>query len=144
MLSNKKAFFDYKVLEKFEAGIELRGFEVKSLKNRRGALQGSRVLIRGREAFVVGLEIPAYQPKNAPKDYEPQRTRRLLLRKKEIKHLLGKSEEAGLTLIPLTVYNKSKLVKLQFGVCRGLKKQDKREIIKAREAKIKIERTLKQ
>lgn len=143
LLSNKKAFFDYEMLEKFEAGISLFGFEVKSLKNKRGSLVGSRVLIRAGEAFVVGMEVPAYQIKNAPKDYDPQRTRRLLLRKKEIKYLIGKLNQAGLTLIPVRVYNIRGFVKVEFGLARGLKKTDKREKIKSREEKIKIERTLK-
>lgn len=143
LIENKKVFFDYEVLEKFEAGLELFGFEVKSLKNKRGFLKGSRVIIRGGEAFIVGMEIPAFQIKNAPHDYDSQRTRRLLLTKKEIKYLTGKSEEKGLTLAPITVYNKGNLVKLRFGVVRGLKKYDKREKVKEREEKIKIERTLK-
>jgi len=143
LLANKKVFFDYEILEKFEAGISLYGFEVKSLKNKIGALLGSRVLIRGGEAFIVGLEIPAYQIKNAPKDYDSQRTRRLLLRKKEINYLAGKSNQAGLTLIPIKVYDNRGFVKIEFAVVRGLKKTDKREKIKTREEKIKIERTLK-
>lgn len=143
LLINKKAFFDYEILEKFEAGISLYGFEVKSLKNKKGSIFGSRVLIRGGEAFVVGLEIPAYQVKNAPKDYDTQRTRRLLLRKKEINYLIGKSNQAGLTLIPVRVYNTRGIVKIAFALARGLKKSDKRERIKLREEKIRIERTLK-
>lgn len=143
LLANKKAFFDYEILEEFEAGISLYGFEVKSLKNKRGSIFGSRVLIRGGEAFIVGLEIPAYQPKNAPKDYDPQRTRRLLLLKKEIKYLIGKSNQAGLTLIPIRVYNLRGFVKVAFALAKGLKKSDKREKIKLREEKRKIERTLK-
>lgn len=143
LLENKKAFFDYEILEKFEAGISLYGFEAKSLKKKQGSLYGSRVLIRGGEAFVVGFEVPAFQPKNAPKDYDPQRTRRLLLRKKEIKYLIGKSNQAGLTLIPIRVYNTRRFVKIAFALARGLKKTDKREKIKLREEKIKIERTLK-
>lgn len=143
LLENKKAYFDYEILEKFEAGLELKGFEVKSLKNKQGSLLGSRVLIRGGEAFVVGFEIFPYQSKNTPKDYDSQRTRRLLLRKKEISYLDGKSKQAGLTLIPLRVYTKKNLIKMEFAVARGLKKYDKREKIKAKESKRKIERTLK-
>lgn len=143
LIENKKIFFDYDILEKFEAGIELFGFEVKSLKNKRGFLKGSRVIIRGGEAFIVGMEISAFQPKNAPKDYDSQRTRRLLITKKEIKYLAGKSEESGLTLAPLAIYNKGRLVKLRFALAKGLKKRDKREKIKTREEKRKIERTLK-
>lgn len=140
LLENKKAYFDYEILEKFEAGLELKGFEVKSLKNKQGSLLGSRVLIRGGEAFVVGFEIHPYQPKNNPKDYDPQRTRRLLLRKKEIGYLDGKSKQAGLTLIPLRVYTKGNLIKIEFAVARGLKKYDKREKIKKREAERKIKK----
>lgn len=143
LLQNKKAFFDYKIIEKFDAGIKLFGFEVKSLRNKRGSLAGSRVIVRGEEAFIVGFEIPPYQAPNAPKNYEPQRTRKLLLRKKEINYLIGKTNEKGLTLIPLRVYIKNNLIKVEFTVARGLKKHDKREKIKEKEAKRKIERTLK-
>lgn len=143
LIQNKKAFFDYEILEKFEAGLSLRGFEVKSLKNGRGNLVGSRVLIRGEEAFVVNMDIQPYQPTNAPKDYDSIQTRKLLLHKKEIKYLAGKANERGLTLIPIRVYTKGNLVKLEFGVARGKKKYDKRETIKKRETRRKIERTLK-
>lgn len=142
-IKNKKAYFDYEILEKFEAGIELFGYEVKSLKNKRGTFDGSKVIIRGGEAFIVGLDIPLYQPKNVPGIYETQRTRKLLLRKKEIKYLIGKSNTAGLTLTPVAIYNKNGLLKLQFAVAKGLKKQDKREKIREREVKIKINRTLR-
>jgi SsrA-binding protein len=143
LVENKKAYHDYEVLEKFEAGLELKGFEVKALRNGRGSLVGSRIIIRGGEAYAVGLDIPPYQAANSPKDYDSQRTRRLLLNKKEIRYLGGKSQEQGLTLIPLEIYNRKGFVKLSFGVCRGLKKYDKREKIKERETKRKIERLLK-
>jgi len=84
LIDNKKAFFDYEILEKFEAGISLLGFEVKSLKLKRGNISGSRVIIRGEEAFIVGMDVSPYQPKNTPKDYDPARTRKLLLKKNEI------------------------------------------------------------
>ena len=144
LLENKKARFDYEILEKFEAGLVLRGFEVKSLKNKRGSLAGSHVIIRGGEIFVVGMEIPPYQPKNAPENYDPQRTRKLLLTKKEINYLEGKTNQKSLTLIPSSVYTKGALVKLAFSLARGLKKYDKSERLKERESKRKIERTLKQ
>ncbi len=143
LIENRKAYHDYEILEKFEAGLELKGFEVKALKNGRGSLIGSRIIVRGGEAYVVGLDIPPYQPKNAPADYDSQATRRLLLNKKEIEYLSGKSSQAGLTLIPLGIYNKKGFLKLSFGVCRGLKKYDKRERIKEREVKRKIERESK-
>ena len=143
LLENRKARFDYEIMEKFEAGLVLRGFEVKSLKNKRGSLAGAHVIIRGGEVFVVGMEIPAYQPKNMPQDYDSQRTKKLLLVKKEIIYLEGKTREKGLTLIPLQVYTKGTLVKLSFALARGLKKYDKRERLKEKEVKRKIERTLK-
>lgn len=143
LIENKKAYFDYEILEKLEAGLELKGFEVKALKSERGSLVGSRVIIRGNEAYIVGMDIPPYQSKNSPTDYDTQRTRRLLLNKKEIAYLGGKIQEKGLTLVPLELYNKKGILKIGFGICRGLKKYDKREKIKEREAKRKMERLLK-
>ncbi len=143
LLENKKVFHNYEILEKFEAGLRLLGFEVKSLKAKRGSLAGGHVIIRGREAFIVGMEIPAYQPKNAPKDYDISRTRKLLLHKKEIDYLGGKASQKGLTLVPLSVYTKNGFLKISFGVGRGLKKYDKRQRIKERETKREIERKLK-
>ena len=143
LIENRKAYYDYEILEKFEAGLELKGFEVKALKNGRGSLVGSRVIIRGKEAYIVGMNIPPYQAANTPGDYDSQRTRRLLLNKEEIAYLGGKIQEKGLTLIPLEVYNKNGLLKISFGVCRGLKKYDKREKIKEREEKREMGRLLK-
>ncbi len=143
LTENKKAHFDYEILETFEAGIELFGFEVKSARAHNARLAGARVLIRGAEAYLVGAAIAPYQPGNTPKEYEPDRTRKLLLHKKEIAYLAGKSREPGLTLIPIKLYNKGRKVKLEFGVARAKKKSDKREVIKKREAKRKIERELK-
>ncbi len=143
LIENRKAYHDYEILEKFEAGLELKGFEVKALKNGKGSLIGSRVIIRGDEAYIVGMEIPPYQAMNTPKNYDPQATRRLLLKKKEIAYLSGKSHEAGLTLIPLGIYTKKGFLKLAFGIGRGLKKYDKRERIKERETKRKIDREMK-
>ena len=143
LLQNKKVFFDYEILEKLEAGLELRGFEVKALRNKLGSILGARVIIRGGEAFVVGMEIPPYQPANTPKDYEPQRTRKLLLKKSEIKYLAGKGGERGLTIVPIAARVKGRRIKLEIAVARGKKKYDKREKIKKRESKRKIERELK-
>jgi SsrA-binding protein len=143
LLDNKKARFDYEILEKFEAGLQLFGFEVKALKMKRGSIVGAHVIMRGGEGFIVGMEIPPYQPKNTPKDYDPQRTRKLLLRKKEIEYLTGKGSQKGLTTVPLSVYTKSGFVKLSFGLAKGLKKYDKREKIKERETKRSIQRKLR-
>jgi len=143
LIENRRAYHDYEILEKFEAGLELKGFEVKALKNGRGSLAGSRAIIRGEEAYIVGMDVPPYQPNNTPADYDSSRTRRLLLNKKEIAYLGGKSQEQGLTLMPLGMYTKNGFLKVSIGVCRGLKKYDKRERIKERETKRKIERLLK-
>lgn len=143
LAENKKAYFNYNILEKFEAGISLVGQEVKSLKTRGVNLAGSYVIIKNEELFWVGAKIPPYQPKNAPSDYAPERSRKLLLRKKEIKRLIGKSKEKGLTLIPLRVYTKNTKIKLEFGTAKGRKKIDKRELIKKREIERSIERELK-
>ncbi len=144
LIENKRVFFDYEILEKFEAGLELKGIEVKALRNKQGSILGARTLIRGGEAFIVGMEIPPYQPSNTPKDYDPQKTRRLLLNKKEIKYLTGKAEEQGLTIVPIRVYTKGRRIKIEIAVVRGKKKHDKRQKIKEREDKRKIERALKE
>lgn len=150
LAENKKAYFDYEILEKFEAGISLLGQEVKSIKLGRINLKGSYVVlkqsIKGKtpEIFLIGSSVPPYQPKNAPPDYDPQRSRKLLLRKQEIKHLIGKTREKGLTTIPLKVYTKKGKIKLEFGIVKSKKKTDKREKIKKREIEREIRRTLKQ
>jgi SsrA-binding protein len=143
LLENKKAYFDYEVLEIFEAGLALRGWEVKSIKNKQGSLSGGRVIMRGEEAFLVGLNIPPYQANNLPGDFEPQRTIKLLITKKEIKYLEGKAQEKGLTIIPLKLYTRARKIKLAFGLCRGKKKFEKREKIKKRETAREIERFFK-
>ena len=143
LVQNKKAYFNYEILEKFEAGIELLGFEVKSLKNGQGVLEGAHVTVRGNEAFVINMQIPPYQPKNPPADYDPSRNRKLLLTKKEIIELGKIEKQKGLTIVPLSVYNKGNRLKLGFGMARGKKKYDKRETIKKRDTEREIRRTLK-
>ena len=142
--TNKRAYFDYEILETYEAGIELLGFEVKAIKNNRINLAGSYVIIRNNEALLINADIPAYQPKNAPVDYDSKRTRRLLIKKLEIKSFIGRIQEKGLTLLPLKVYTKSKknLIKIEIGLARSRKKADKREIIKKREIQREIRRNL--
>ena len=143
LIQNKKAYFNYEILEKTEAGIELLGFEVKSLKKGQGSLEGSHITIRGNEAFIINMQIPPYQPANTPKDYDPLRNRRLLLTKKEISSLLEEEKQKGLTIVPLSVYNKGRKLKLEIAVVRGKKKYDKRETIKKRDTDREIRRTLK-
>ena len=140
---NKKAYFIYRILEKFEAGISLIGQEVKSIKSGRINLAGSYVVLRKKEVYLIGANIPPYQPKNAPADYDPERPRKLLLKKSEIKHLIGKVKEKGLTLIPLKVYTKRGKIKIEFGIAKGRRKVDKRELIKKREAEREMKRELK-
>lgn len=143
LLDNKKAKYDYEILETFEAGLELRGWEVKSLKNKRGSLSGAHAIIRGGEIYIVGFNIPPYQAKNLPANYEEDRTLRLLLRKKEIKYLTGKLAQKRLTLTPIMVYTKGNKVKIKIGLAKGKRKYEKREKLKRVEAKRKIDRVLK-
>jgi len=144
LAENKKAYYNYEILEKFEAGIALIGQEVKSLKTRGVNLAGNYVVLKDEEVFWVGANIAPYQPKNAPPDYNPERSRKLLLKKSEINYLIGKSKQKGLTLVPLKLYTtRSGKIKLEFALVRGKKKFDKREKIKEREIERKIERVLK-
>ena len=133
LVDYKKAHFNYEILEKIEAGIELLGFEVKALKASLGSLEGAYVIIRGGEAYVMNVFIPPYQEKNTPSDYDPRRNRRLLLGKKDIQHLADIEGGKGLTIVPISIYNKSRLVKVSIAVVRGKKQFDKRESIKKRE-----------
>ncbi len=130
---NKKARFDYEVLETYKAGIVLFGFEAKAIRAGKGQLTGSFVLVRGGEVFWVNGHIAPYQPKNTPPSYQPDRTRKLLLTKKEIAELAGKSSQKGLTLIPLTLYTEGRKIKLAFGLAKSRRKYEKREVIKKRE-----------
>ncbi len=133
LITNKKIHFNYEITETIPAGIELFGFEVKSLRNGQGSLDGSYVTVRGGEAFVIGMQIPAYQVGNTPKEYDPLRNRRLLLNKKEIARLGEIESRKGLTIAPISVYNKGKVLKVDLGIATGKKKFDKRETTKKRE-----------
>lgn len=143
LVDYKKARFNYEILETYEAGIELLGLEVKSLKKNQGSLDGSHVIVRGGEAYAVNVFVPPYQEKNTPKDYEPRRNRRLILTKKEIAELSSQGDKAGLTVVPISIYNKGRLIKVSVAIVRGKKKHDKRESIKRREADREIRRTIK-
>jgi len=143
LAENKKAYHDFEILETYEGGISLHGHEVKSVKLGRASLRGSHVVVRGNEMFVLGMHIPPYQTGNTPKDYDPDRPRKLLLHKREIAELIGKDQTKGLTIIPLRVYNEGVRVKLAFAVAKGKKKHDKRETLKKRSASRDIARSLK-
>jgi SsrA-binding protein len=144
VLENKRVGFDYTILEEMEAGLVLHGFEVKSLRAGQGSLKGARVVARGGEAYLVGASIPAWQKSNAPKSYDPERTRKLLLSEKEIARISSAEGESGLTIVPLKVYNKGRNLKLLIAIARGKKKEDKRQSIREREEKRRIQRSLRQ
>lgn len=144
LAENRKAKYEFEWLETFEAGVELFGFEVKAARAHKMSLEGSYVFPRKGEFCLVGATISPYQPKNTPKEYEPMRERKLLLHKKEINYLTGKAATRGLTILPLRVYTKGARIKIAIAIARRLKKHDRREKIKEREDKRKIERTLKE
>ncbi len=141
-VQNKKAYFDYEVIEPYEAGIELTGAEVKSVRGGGANFAGARVLIREDGAYLSGLNIQKYKFATDP-DYNPSRIRRLLLHRKEIVAMNTKMRSAGLTLVPLKLYNKGSLVKVQIALVRGKKKFEKRELIKKRVSNLSIARRLK-
>ena len=143
LIRNKKATFNYEILEKFDAGIELFGFEVKSIKDKQGSLEGSHVSVRGGEVFLLNTNIPPYQAANTPDSYNPERNRRLFLTKKEIKKLMEFEAKKGLTVVPLSMYTKGNKIKVGIAVVRGKKKFDKRESIKKRDTKRDTEREVK-
>jgi SsrA-binding protein len=125
--------YHYQILEKFEAGIELKGFEVKAIKNNQGSLRGAYISYKNNELYLVNFNLPPYQPKNTPKDYQQDRDRKLLLKKGEINYLASKLKEKGYTLIPLQIYSKNNLIKVEIALAKGLKKYEKKEKIKERE-----------
>ena len=143
LINNKKTYFNYEITDTYSAGMELFGFEVKSLRKGQGSLEGAYVTIRGKETFLVNAFIPPFQEKNSPKDYNPRRNRRLLLTKKEIKELGDIEKTKGLTIVPISVYNKGRVLKIDLGVGKGKKKYDKRETLKKQTTKRETEREFK-
>jgi SsrA-binding protein len=143
LVENKKAKLEYEILESFEAGIELLGSEVKALRAGKASLLGARVLARAGEAYLAGATIQPYQEKNTPKSYDPERTRRLLLSKREIADIADAEGKKGLTIIPIMVYNKKNRLKVQVAIVRHKKKHDKRETLKDRDTNRELDRTLK-
>ncbi len=138
--NNRKALFDYELLGKFSAGLKLSGQEVKSVRAGSMNLRGSFVGVRGGEAYLLGAEIPAYQPKNAPPDYDATRPRKLLLSKAEIEELKTAEQTKGLTIVVLSVYNKGRFLKADIAIARGKKQYDKREAIKKRDTERELKR----
>ncbi len=140
--ANKKAWHDYFVEQKFEAGIELSGTEVKSIRQGQINLKDSYCIFKDDELFVKGMHISPYEKGNIF-NKDPLRVRRLLMHKKEILNLFGKTRQNGFTLIPLSVYFKSSRVKVELGLCKGKKLHDKRDAMAARDAKREIDRAMK-
>ena len=143
LIDNKKAHFNYEILERYEAGIELLGVEVKSLRAKRASLEGSHVTVRGGEAFLVGATIQPYQANNMLKTYDATRNRKLILTKNEIAELGVHESKKGLTIVPLAVYSKGRKLKVEIAVARNKKTHDKRETLKKREAERDILRDIK-
>jgi len=137
---NKKAKFDYELLEKYEAGLVLFGHEVKSIKTGHISLKGAFVTVHNGELFLTNALVPLYQHAGNIKDYDPTRSRKLLVKKRELRSLIGKKTQSGLTLIPIRVYTKRNLIKLEFALAKGKSKYDKRHTIKKREADRNIAR----
>ena len=140
---NKRANFDYNITDKYEAGLVLFGHEVKSIKTGHVSLKGSYVTVKKSgqkqpQLYLINAHIPLYEKASTVSDYEPTRPRKLLLQSREISHLVGKKQEQGLTLVPIKLYTKRSLIKLEFGIGRGKKKYDKRETIKKREIDKKL------
>jgi SsrA-binding protein len=129
-LRNKKASFDYQFLETYECGVELLGTEVKSVRAGHGSLSGSYVTVFGGDLVLMGAHIPAWQEKNTDHGFDPYRTRKLLVHRKELAELKIAADTKGLTLVPISMYSKNRLIKLQIAVAKGKKLFDKRESIK--------------
>lgn len=143
LIENKKFSLKYISLESYAAGLELSGQEVKALRDKLGSLEGARVVVRGGEAFIVGMTIPPYQVANAPKSYDFERPRRLLLSKKEIAWLGTAESKKGLTIVPFEVYTAGRFVKVRVAIVRGKRKIDRREDLKRRDAERETGRVLK-
>ena len=142
IVTNRQALRDYFILETFEAGIELKGSEIKSIRKRLANLKESFARIEKGEIFLHNLHISPYEFARRD-EIDPKRTRKLLLRKNQIQYLLGKTSEKGLTLIPLRVYLKKGLAKVELALAKGKKFYDKREALKAKEAKREVDRALR-
>ena len=142
--TNRKAFHDYFIEERYEAGIMLRGTEVKSLREGRVNLQDSYASVRGNEVFLHQCHISLYSHGNLT-NHDPTRVRKLLLHRAEIHKLLGKTQQKGLTLIPLRIYfSKRGYAKVELGLAKGKRLYDRRETIKSREAGREVQRAIKE
>jgi SsrA-binding protein len=139
---NKKARFDYEIIETFEAGIVLVGSEVKSLRQKKASIQEAYARVKNNEIYLTGMNIAVYEMANRF-NHEPVHDRKLLLHRQEIKRLIGKVQEKGLTLVPLKLYFKNGKVKVELGLARGKAKYDKRRDIQKRDVDREIQREWK-
>ncbi|MBF8248085.1 MAG: smpB, partial [Bacteroidetes bacterium] len=142
LVSNRKARHEYEILETLEAGIALKGTEVKSLRNGNANLQDGYAVIKNGEVWLLGMHISPYEQGNI-NNHEPKRDRRLLLQKKQIRKLFGRVAEKGLTLVPLSVYFKGPYAKIELALARGKKTFDKREAVAKRDAQREVAKRLK-
>ena len=140
---NKKVRFDYDLLETLEGGLKLTGTEVKSVKAGHTQLKGAFLHIQGGELWLKGAFIAAYKPAGNRDEYKADRDRKVLVHRRELSRLIGKREAQGLTLVPLSIYTKGDLVKLEFAVARGKKKYEKREAIKKRDVQRDLRERMK-
>jgi SsrA-binding protein len=140
---NRKAGFNYELGDKYEAGIELSGIEVKSVRANQANIDAGYVVIRGGEAFLANSVIPPYQMANTPEGYVPDRLRKLLLSKKELQELGALENGKSLTIVPISMYNKGRKVKIEIAIGHGKKQFDKRETIKKRDSDREIRRSWK-
>lgn len=143
---NKHAYFDYRILEEFEAGLVLHGQEVKSVRKGAVSMRGARAVIMGEDGgeslWLIGMHINPYEYARS-EDYDPKRSRKLLISKKELNEIKGKLSQKGLTLVPLECYNKGDWIKIKLGLAKGKKEYEKREIVQKRETERLIQRSLK-
>jgi len=142
--NNKKAWHEFFIEDTYEAGIVLKGTEVKSIRQGKVSIKESYCEIRNGEVFIVGMHISPYEQSNTFYTIDPLRSRKLLLNKREINKLIGKTTEKGYTLIPLRVYIRKNLVKVEIAIAKGKKLYDKRETLAKKDAQRRIERTLKE
>jgi len=142
LVKNKKAFFDYEILERMETGIVLCGSEVKSIKDGKVSIKECYCRFIGRELFVIGMHVSEYKNANIF-NHKTIRDRKLLLHRMELKKLFGKAEVAGFTIIPLSIYKKRHLIKVEIALVRGKREYDKRQTIKDRDVQKETDRLMK-
>jgi len=143
LAQNKRALYDYELMEKYEAGLELLGSEVKSVRAGHISLRGAFVTIQNNEAYLTNATIPPWQAANTPVSYDPTRTRKVLLKRSELNHLIGAKQTLGLTIVPIRVYNKKSWIKIEIALARGKKKINKKQQKKEQDIKRDIDRLLR-